>query len=252
MKKTSVLVTLNIWYNNIKIKYHPRGFFMRFSKSALILFTYVFAMFFLPTISLLLLLNFTSITEETSLKVYVNLISYIFLMIVTLRLFGKQIIEDFKKINSVGEFIKGTLIGWCLLLVCLMISNYLLFFVKGIYESSENQQVIVNVMEVHPILMAMTTVIFAPVVEEIIFRMTLMKKTLLHPWVSILLSSLLFGLIHVIAAGDFIFVIPYMAMGIPLGYSYYKTKNICYPIGIHILQNLFSTLMITVPFFLSY
>ena len=224
---------------------------MRFTKFFSIILVYIFAMFLLPTISTLLLLNFTEINDINSLKVYVNLISYVFLTIVTLKLFGSHLIEDFKKIKSPWEFIKKTLFGWCLLLAALIFTNYLMFIFKGISDSSENQQIIVSVMEVHPFLMALTTVILAPLVEEIIFRMTLMRKTIFHPWVSILLSSLLFGLIHVIAAGDFIFALPYIAMGIPLGYSYYKTQNIWYPIGIHVLQNLFSTIMITVPLLIA-
>jgi len=211
-----------------------------------IIFIYLFAMFLLPIISLFVLFGVFNITEEISLQVYTNLISYLFLAIVSLSLFGRHLLADFKQIKSLGAFLKGIFLGWGLLLIALVASNALLSFITDVPDSSENQQVIETTLLAYPFLMAITTVLLAPLIEEIIFRLVLMEKTLFHPWINILFSSFLFALIHVVQAGDFIFIIPYMAMGIPLGYSYYKTRNICYPIGIHILQNLFSTLMIII------
>lgn len=219
---------------------------MHRSKMIPIIFIYLFAMFLLPIISLFVLFGVFNITEEISLQVYTNLISYLFLAIVSLSLFGRHLLADFKQIKSLGAFLKGIFLGWGLLLIALVASNALLSFITDVPDSSENQQVIETTLLAYPFLMAITTVLLAPLIEEIIFRLVLMEKTLFHPWINILFSSFLFALIHVVQAGDFIFIIPYMAMGIPLGYSYYKTRNICYPIGIHILQNLFSTLMIII------
>ena len=71
-----------------------------------------------------------------------------------------------------------------------------------------------------------------------------MKGFLNRPWIGIALSSFLFGMIHVISAGDFIYAIPYIAMGFALGYAYYKNQNIWYSIGVHLFQNLFSTIIL--------
>jgi len=218
---------------------------MRSSKFVAMTFSYFFAILLLPFISYKILSVSFNLTDELSIVVYANLISYIFLTVIALILFGGYLVEDFKKIESIGKFLKGTLIGWGLLLLALLVSNLLLILITGELDSSQNQQIVEETLGAYPILMAITTVLFAPLVEEIIFRLMLMKKIILHPWFSILFSSFLFAIIHVIQAGDFIFMIPYMAMGIPLGYSYYKTGNICYPIGIHLLQNLFSTIAIT-------
>lgn len=237
---------------------------MRQIKAIPIILIYIFAMFFLPAISYYLLFHIFNITDGISLSVYANLISYLFLAIVSISLFGRHLLDDFKKLKldnfnklqlddfnkgfnklqSAGVFFKGVFIGWVQLILALMASNILLFLIIGETDSSENQQAIEATISAYPIIMAITTVLLAPLIEEIIFRLTLMNKTLFHPWISILFSSFLFALIHVVSARDFIFIIPYMAMGIPLGYSYYKTQNICYPIGIHLLQNLFSTLVL--------
>ena len=111
-------------------------------------------------------------------------------------------------------------------------------------DTSVNQQLITNLMDVHPILMAIMTVLCAPLAEEVVFRFTIMGGLMKQPWVGILLSSFLFGMIHVVSAGDFVYLIQYMAMGIALGYVYYRHQNIWFSIGVHAIQNLISTLLV--------
>ncbi|MGL4373327.1 MAG: CPBP family glutamic-type intramembrane protease, partial [Turicibacter sp.] len=65
----------------------------------------------------------------------------------------------------------------------------------------------------------------------------------------LVLSSLLFGFIHVISAGDFIQAIPYVMMGFAVGYVYPKNQNIWYSIGVHFIQNLFSTVILLLSIF---
>ena len=106
-------------------------------------------------------------------------------------------------------------------------------------------------MEFHPILMASMTILCAPLAEEVVFRFTIMRGLLKHPWLGIFLSSFLFGMIHVISAGDFIYIIQYMAMGIALGYTYYRHQNIWYSIGVHAVQNFISTVLVFMTLFLT-
>ena len=112
-------------------------------------------------------------------------------------------------------------------------------------------------MAFHPILMGGMTILCAPLVEEVVFRLTVMRGLLKYPWIAILLSSFLFGLIHVINSlfiGDFtdcIYIIQYMAMGIALGYTYYRHQNIWYSIGVHAVQNFISTVLVFITLFLT-
>jgi membrane protease YdiL (CAAX protease family) len=88
-------------------------------------------------------------------------------------------------------------------------------------------------------------VLFAPVIEEIIFRGIILNK-----WAerssnirALVLSSLVFGLIHFDSL-----IVPQLIGGLIYGLVYLKTKKLIYPIFMHILHNLllFSLLLIPV------
>ncbi len=209
---------------------------LRLTKSTVLIFTYIFAMFLLPYLSCQLLAKIC--TSEIDIQVYANLISYLVLVVVSLLFFGSEL------------FIKHIFIGWLLLFISSYIASFLIIFFTQSSDSSSNQQVITDLMAFHPILMGGMTILCAPLVEEVVFRLTVMRGLLKYPWIAILLSSFLFGLIHVISSlfiGDFadcIYIIQYMAMGCALGYVYYRHQNIWYSIGVHAIQNTLSTVMV--------
>ncbi|MCL1948882.1 MAG: CPBP family intramembrane metalloprotease [Turicibacter sp.] len=217
----------------------------RMPKTLLMILSYIFSMFVMPAVAITTLVNVFQVRDKYLLMVFGNFISYLFLAICTLSIVGDDVIADFKKLPPWGKVAKGVVGGWALLFLFNIVASHLLSMLTQSNDSSQNQQAINSIMNVHPLMMAATTVLLAPLVEELIFRKTLMGSMKKLPAVlSILISSMLFGLIHVVSGGDYIFIIPYMAMGIPLGWSYYKNQNIWFPIGIHMMQNLFSTLVL--------
>ena len=88
----------------------------------------------------------------------------------------------------------------------------------------------------------LTICLVGPVVEELCFREGVMGGLLrngVKPWKAILVSAVLFGLIHfnpvqIVGAG---------LMGIILGIIYYKTGNIILATALHVLNNSVATLM---------
>lgn len=74
--------------------------------------------------------------------------------------------------------------------------------------------------------------LFAPIFEEIIFRFGLYKKlnSKLNVFISILVTSIVFAVIHIYNVDGFIIL-----LGISLiwHYSFYKTNNLIYPILLH-------------------
>ncbi len=213
-------------------------------KPALIILLYIFGMFLLPFITQTSLIGFLKITDMTQLVVLTNFISYVFLMIVVLLMFKSELISDFKRIPSVKHYCFGILKGEALVYGSAVAANLILLYVFQLSEDSQNQQMIEQVMATYPLLMASTTVLFAPVIEEVVFRYTIMSRPNLKPTSALLLSSVLFGLIHVISAGDYIYIILYLAMGLALGYVYQRSQNIWYSIGVHFLQNFISTIIL--------
>jgi membrane protease YdiL (CAAX protease family) len=84
--------------------------------------------------------------------------------------------------------------------------------------------------------------IIAPVLEELFFRKFLLNK-LLEKYslvTSIIVSSLLFSLIHIETPKN---LFPTLLFGILGGLIYIKTRRIAYPILFHFLYNLFIQLL---------
>ncbi len=72
--------------------------------------------------------------------------------------------------------------------------------------------------------------------EELFFRGSLQKALLRmsnKPWLAILLSSLVFALLH----GTFFKILPIFALGLMLGALYHVTRNLWYNIIIHFFNN---------------
>lgn len=97
------------------------------------------------------------------------------------------------------------------------------------------------------LMLCAATILFVPVVEEMICRKIIMGFSQNFPelkWILYIISSFLFGFFHYSIGTSIYTIIPYVFMGFVLGGSYLKTKNILVPISIHILNNLISTVAI--------
>ncbi len=81
-----------------------------------------------------------------------------------------------------------------------------------------------------------STVFLAPFLEEVLFRGYFLKAFLKNyrPWVAIASSAFLFGLLH---ANPTQFVAGF-AVGLFLGYSYWRTNSLLLPILTHFFNNL--------------
>lgn len=151
---------------------------------------------------------------------------------------------------------KDTVIFLAQMYVLVLFSNLILGslaqFLAGT-PSVANQDTIVTELFSNPALTFVTTVIFAPFVEEMVFRYSLMdvnsdNKRNQYLW--LIISSLVFGFVHIILSiqngqySESWYILQYAGMGLVIGYSYLKTKNIWIPILLHSLMNLISTVLI--------
>ena len=75
----------------------------------------------------------------------------------------------------------------------------------------------------------------APILEETLFRGVILKALLkkYQPWKAILISALAFGIFHM-NPWQFLYA---TVIGMFLGYMYWKTKSLFYPILIHFILN---------------
>lgn len=180
-----------------------------------------------------------------------NLTIYLICISVALPLLFKFLIADIKKFKTMGV-LKSilTIIGSFLAFFCivLLVSNISSQFAK----ESTNQNTIVLVMKnggMAPMLIS--TVLIAPLLEELIYRkclFTLFRN--FNPVVKIIISALVFSIPHMLSTAitnpaDIIpwicALIPYLISGIMLGFIYNQAEdNIYVSLSVHFLNNTIS------------
>ena len=102
----------------------------------------------------------------------------------------------------------------------------------------------------NPFLLITFTVIMAPIVEELVFRGLLMGRVF-NPdsIVGLIVSSLLFGLVHM--PNSIGVWIVYAGMGLALGIAYRKFQKLEYCIMAHIINNSLAVSMLLLLQFLA-
>ncbi len=178
--------------------------------------------------------------------VLVNLIIYSVLIISSVILLKEEIITDFKvlqKRDALKIFL-ACLAG----IACVYGGNYIGSFISILFggdDQSANQQGIEMIMfSSYGVIMVIVTVFVGPIVEELIFRKALhdaLRNLKLPTWLILTISSVLFGLIHVVSAGDLIYIFPYIFMGFALGGLEIINDNVYPSIFVHIFNNALAT-----------
>lgn len=107
-------------------------------------------------------------------------------------------------------------------------------------DTAENQQLLEDLFTKLPIAMTISTVIIAPIIEELIFRGIFFnyffnKNSLNFKILAIVSSGLVFGLVHEFALS--INLLQYTILGVLMALIYAYTKNIRYNILFHVLNN---------------
>ena len=184
--------------------------------------------------------NVNIYTVSVEMKVIYLIIYEILMMAIFALIFNKELTKDFKDMKKnhkkyYSENFKYYLIGFMLMII----SNAIIIFLlnKGV---ALNETMVRQSFEISPIYMYFSAVIFAPFTEELIFR-GCVKKIIPTKYLFILLSSLIFGYIHIsdnyTGLSDLLYLIPYGALGASFAYVYSKTNNIFTNMGLHLMHN---------------
>ena len=89
------------------------------------------------------------------------------------------------------------------------------------------------------VLEIITTCLFAPIFEEIIFRFGLyeyLNKKIKSKVIVMLLTSIIFSAIHFYGIDGFVIL---LVISLIWNYSYFKTDNLIYPIILHFIHNIY-------------
>lgn len=182
--------------------------------------------------------TFNNITNSTN--VIINTILSLITAIILFIIYKKDFKEDFIKFKS--DFIKNIDTGfkcWFVGLIIMMISNIILTFLLKA-GGANNEQAVQSLLSSLPAIMAIDICLLAPFNEEIAFRKTI-KDVFKNKWIFVILSFLLFGGAHVISSAktltDYLYIIPYGALGGSFAYAFYETDTIFTSMTMHSIHN---------------
>ena len=166
------------------------------------------------------------------------LIKYAILILIFILLYHKYLKEkliNFKK--NVKEYLEISFKNWLIGFLIMIISNLIITsFIKGL---GQNEAGVQNLIQKVPIIAFFITTLFAPFIEEMIFRKCL-QDCFNNKYLYMIISGILFGLVHVIGADntlEYLLIIPYGALGFMFAKTINETDNIYSTILLHMFHN---------------
>lgn len=151
----------------------------------------------------------------------------------------KNYLKDFKK--NAKRNILMILIFSILIIVLVPIINLLINSIFKIDGSTSNDNSLLESFKNNPFRIGLMTIIYYPIVEEIVFEKTL-KDVISNKWLFMVLSSLFFWYYNIAYSANFTLVaiagsFSYFAVGLVKAYTFSKTDNLFVPIFIKAIYN---------------
>lgn len=197
-------------------------------------------------------LLFTPVSfSNAALNVTYQVLVYLFLMLFSIFVFRKTFTRDFKELSkNFKGYAVLSLKHWGLMYLTLIVLNVVKIIVLGTDSVSSNQAILNSL----PLwFVAPIAVIYAPLVEESVFRGSV-RRLIKNDTLFIVVSGLLFGLLHTLSETELLsFIINtliYGAMGAWLAAAYVKTNNMASNMLVHFYQNTLSVIIMILASFM--
>ena len=184
-----------------------------------------------------------------------NYLVYVVLALYGSFLFKDRLIKQWNEIRKTKrKFFFGVLTGWLFLFLMNVVFELVSEMLKqffGLVGQGLNQSNIQSTFQEQPILIAVFACVIGPLVEELIFRQTLLRylRKSLPTWLSIFIAGLAFALTHMhsLDLSEWGGAIGYLGAGLAFSIIYVKEKeNIYYPLLIHMLSNSLSLIILAI------
>lgn len=182
-----------------------------------------------------------------------NFSLYLVLIIGLLIVTWEVLKNDLLRLDKSKKPLQAGLIGVLLVYGGNIVGQMITILLEALFKErvveSLNQLSITNILaSKYSLIIIFTIVVMGPLVEEIIFRKTIFSF-FKNKKAAIIVSSLAFGLIHVIGETSLsallITLIPYLIPGLVFGYIYAKNdENIVVPLISHVVLNAISVILI--------
>lgn len=178
---------------------------------------------------------------SVSLTVFSNFVCFVILIL----MYRKNIVSGIKDLKKKKFMpLSDGFNYWFIALMIMVLSTTVISFINGSSNSTNEEAVKLALKSSW--LAILSVCIFAPVIEELVFRQSF-KDIFKNKWIYLITSGVLFGALHVFMTPinsfiDYLFLIPYCSMGLAFSYMCYKTDNITVSIIMHITHNTLNTI----------
>lgn len=202
---------------------------------------------YIPIILFKIDIKTINIATATVISSFSTIVTFIILFLI----YRKDLKKDFKVFfKNKDKYMDVGIRCWIIGLAIMFLSNLVLNYILQA-GGANNEKAVQAMIKSAPFLMLIDAGLLAPFNEEIVFRKTL-KDIFKNKWIFVGLSFLLFGGVHVVSSAktifDYLYIIPYGALGGAFAYAYYETDNVFTPISIHMLHN---TILILISIFIK-
>lgn len=167
---------------------------------------------------------------------------FVFMLIMIYKNDMKNDFKDFK--TNFKTYLKEYIKYWFIMLLLMYASNFIILVIKNLFNQgtgiAKNEEYVREILSKYPIYTIISAVFLGPIQEEIVFRKTF-RKIFNNKYIYIIISGLIFGLMHVVTSYtnifDFLYIISYSIPGFIFAYIYYKSDNIFVSTSIHFIHN---------------
>lgn len=222
---------------NLPVIERKKESFFSTLKQVLLIILFVLIMFVLP--------------KYKFFHMFPTYLPYVIIFILVLLFNYKYIIEDFKIFkNNIKVYLPFVIKRYLyMLLIMIVVAVPVVLINNG--STSNNQKMLNAMFSKLPLISVLLSCLYAPFVEENIFRLSL-SKIVKNKYFFIILSAIIFGFLHVFdksnSIKDYLFVFQYSALGICLAKAYSDSNNIFVSISMHFMQNFLAALLVLIFF----
>ena len=182
------------------------------------------------------------------ISMLLNLVPYLITFTSVVILLRSEIKTDFNRVKKFDCFMmfKICLMGIISGYFANMLGSTLSSLFGGGGQSANQQGVEQLIVGKYGFIFFIIVVFIGPIVEELVFRKAIhgaLRNLKLPNGLILFISSCLFGLIHVLNAGDFVYIFPYIFMGFVFGGLELQTRSVFPSMIVHIFNNAVSFLL---------
>ena len=179
---------------------------------------------------------------------FLSIILHLALVMILLFIYRKDLkdyFDDFKKNKK--KYLKLIIIFAIISILAVIVINGIIIHVLNINHVTENENALLESFKTYPLIVSLLTIVYYPIVEEIVFEKTI-KDVISNKWLFIILSALFFWYYNIAYIGGISYItiissLYYFVAGFIRALVFYKTDNLYVPMGIKSLCNLFVTII---------